>query len=146
MHINKILCPIDFSDFNQAANEYASILAESTGAAIIYLHVSLPLATTYGSYGYIDIDQEAVRDQKRIEKIKPTIEGVGCSYEIRFGSPAVMIIDFAEENNVDMILMGTHGRTGLRRAVMGSVAEAVVRKAKCPVLAIKSGTKVPQPG
>jgi universal stress protein A len=146
MHINKILCPIDFSDFNQAANEYACILAKSTGAEIVYLHASLPLATTYGSYGYIDMDEEAQRDQKRLEKIKPTIDDIKASHEIRFGTPAVMIVDFANEHDVDLIVMGTHGRTGVRRVVMGSVAEAVVRRAKCPVLAIKSAANVPQLG
>ena len=146
MNIKQILCPIDFSDFNQSANEYASLLAKSTGAKIIYFHTSLPLATTYGAYGYIDVDEEAERDQQRLEKIKPTIDGIEASHVLRFGSPAVMIVDFAEENDVDLIVMGTHGRTGMRRVVMGSVAEAVVRKAKCPVLAIKSGTHVSQPG
>ena len=118
MHIDKILCPIDFSDFNQAANEYACILAKSTGAEIIYLHASLPLATTYGSYGYIDIDEEADRDQKQLEEFQPTLDGIKASHEIRFGTPAVMIIDFANENDVDLIVMGTHGRTGLGRVLM----------------------------
>ena len=106
MNIKQILCPIDFSDFNQSANEYASLLAQSTGAKIIYFHTSLPLATTYGAYGYIDVDEEAERDQQRLEKIKPTIEGIEASHVLRFGSPAVMIVDFAEENDVDLIVMG----------------------------------------
>ena len=143
MNIKRILCPIDFSDFNQAANEYASLLAQSSGAKIIYLHCSLP-EVPYASHPYIDVDQEEARDRKRLEEITPTVEGVEAEYAIEFGSPAEKIVDFANENDVDLVVMGTHGRTGLRRVFMGSVAEGVVRKAECPVLAVKSNSNVPQ--
>lgn len=143
MNINQILCPVDFSDFNQAANEYASVLAKSSGARITYLHIALP-DVTYGAYGYIDIEAEKARDQKRLEEIRPTIDGVESTYAIGFGTPATAIVEFADENDIDLIVIGTHGRTGLRRVVMGSVAEAVVRKAQCPVLAIKSASSVAQ--
>lgn len=143
MNIKRILCPIDFSDFNQAANEYASLLAQSIGAEIIYLHVSLP-DVPYGSYAYIDVAEEEARDQKRLEEIKPTVEGVDVSYVVEFGSPIDKILEHAKEHDVDLIVMGTHGRTGLGRVLMGSVAEAVVRKSECPVLAIKSSSKIPQ--
>jgi nucleotide-binding universal stress UspA family protein len=90
------------------------------------------------------LNQEAADERKRLEEIKPTVEGVQASYEVEFGSPASMIVEFAQEHNVDLIVMGTHGRTGWRRIAMGSVAESVVRNVDCPVLAIKSETKVPQ--
>ncbi len=139
MKLKKILCPIDFSDFSHAANEYASLLAESSGAEIIYLHVALP-DVTFSSYAYVDLQKEAELDQKRLEEIQPTIGGIKASHEIEFGSPSNTIADFADEHDVDLIVMGTHGRTGWRRVTMGSVAEAVVRNASCPVLAIKSKT------
>ena len=142
MNIKKILCPIDFSDFNKPANEYASMLAKSTGASIVYLHVSLP-DVPYGSYAYIDPVQEEKRDRKQLETIKPTVEGVEASYVVESGPPKDRIVEYAIENDIDLIVMGTHGRTGLGRLVMGSVAEAVVRKAECPVLALKSNSPVP---
>jgi len=143
MDIKHILCPVDFSDFNQTANEYASVLAKSSGAKITYFHVTLP-DVTYGAYGYVDIDAERARDQKRLEEIRPTIENIESTYAVGFGTPATAIVEYAEENDVDLIVIGTHGRTGLSRVVMGSVAEAVVRKATCPVLAIKSDSSVAQ--
>ena len=143
MQLNKILCPIDFSNFSDAANDYASLLAESSGAEIIYLHVSLP-DVTVSSYAYVDLQQESSNELQRLEEIKPTVSGVKASYEIEFGSPTTSIVKFANERDVDLIVMGTHGRTGWRRVTMGSVAEAVVRSASCPVLAIKSETQVPQ--
>ena len=143
MHLKKILCPIDFSKFSDTANEYASILAQSTGAEIVYLHVALP-DVTFSSYAYVDLQKEAEDDRKQLEAIKPTVSGVRASYAIEFGSPSRTIAEFADENDVDLVVMGTHGRTGWRRVTMGSVAEDVVRNTGCPVLAIKSKTKVPQ--
>lgn len=145
MNIKHILCPIDFSDTNQSLNQYASVLAKSTGAKITYLHISQP-DVPYGSYAYIDVQQEEKHDQKQLESIQPAQEGVPFAHVVEFGAPADKIVEFANENGVDLIVMGTHGRTGLRRALMGSVAEAVVRHATCPVLALKPGTQVPQPG
>ena len=143
MNINRILCPIDFSEFNSAANEYASMLAQSTGARIIYLHAYVP--DVYETPpAYFDAAKET-RDltRKMEEFVKPVGGGVASSYVIEFGLPTDRIVHYANENEIDLIVMGTHGRTGLRRVLMGSVAEAVVRKANCPVLALKSDTKVP---
>ena len=143
MNVKRILCPVDFSDFSNAANEYASMLAESNGAAIVYLHVALP-EVPYGTYAYVDMDYDQARDQDQLEKIKPTHAGIETQYVVEFGPPADRIVEFAAENEIDLIVMGTHGRTGIKRAILGSVAEQVVRKAECPVLALKPTTSVPQ--
>lgn len=144
MNIKRILCPVDFSEFNQAANEYASMLASATGAKIIYLHTYLP-EPTYAPPALFDIEAEERRLMKKLEKTyMPTIKQIVASYAVEFGPAAERIIEFAQANEVDMIVIGTHGRTGLRRFIMGSVAEAVVRTAECPVLAIKTESKVLQ--
>ena len=142
MNIKKILCPIDFSDFNESANAYASVLAKSTSAEIVYLHVSLP-DVPFGSYAYVDPEQEEKQNLKQLKTIRPTVDGVRASHVLECGSPNDRIVEYANENDVDLIVMGTHGRTGLGRLLMGSVAEAVVRKAECPVLALKSTVAVP---
>ena len=85
------------------------------------------------------------KDLARLKKIQPTEEGVAASWEIDFGPPAKRIVEFANSNDVDLIVIGTHGRSGLGRVLMGSVAEAVVRKAKCPVLAIKPRSDAEEP-
>lgn len=141
MQLKKILCPIDFSEDGQAANEYASMLAESSGAEIVYLHVALP-DVTFSAVAHVDLRENAAEDRIRLEATVPTVSGVNASYEVEFGLPSPTIVEFATENNIDLIVMGTHGRTGWRRVTMGSVAEGVVRNASCPVLAIKSRTKV----
>ncbi|MGI9518290.1 MAG: universal stress protein [Pirellulaceae bacterium] len=142
MQIKRILCPIDFSEFNKQANEFASMLAKSNEAEIIYYFAYQP-AVPYASHAYMDLEKEA-RDAKReLEEIQPTIEGVRASWVVEVGPPAEKIIEYARENDVDLIVMGTQGRTGLSRAIMGSVAETIVRKAHCPVLALKE--PVPEP-
>ena len=78
------------------------------------------------------------QDLARLKSIQPTVEGVQASWQVDFGPPAQRIVEYANENDVDLIVIGTHGHTGLRRVLMGSVAESVVRKAECPVLAIKT--------
>lgn len=143
MHIKRILCPIDFSEYNIAANEYASMLARSTGARIIYLHTHVP--DIYESPpAYFDAAKET-RDltRKMEEFVKPIGGGIASSYVIEFGLPTDRIVHYANNSEIDLIVMGTHGRRGFSRVLMGSVAEAVVRKANCPVLALKSDTKVP---
>lgn len=144
MNLKRILCPIDFSVYNEAANAYASTLAASTGAEMIYLHSWLP--DVYETPpAFFDSEKEIKRvTAKMKEFIKPTFGKVEASWEVAIGSASDQIVEYAKENNIDLIVIGTHGRTGVKRFVMGSVAEAVVRKAECPVLAIKSQYKVPQ--
>lgn len=141
MNIKRILCPVDFSVYGQAANEYASVLAKSTGAEIHYIHSLLP-EVSYGSYAHVDVEAEASLDLKRLKEIKPTVEGISAVYAVEFGPPVEQIVNYAKKHDIDLIVMGTHGRTGLNRVLMGSVAEGVVRKAECPVLAIKTDSKV----
>ena len=141
MNIKKILCPIDFSESNAAVNRYASLLAKSANAEIVYIHVSLP-EVPYGSYTYVAVETDEAHELEKLKKIRPTEDGVDASYVVEFGGAAEKIVEYANENNIDLILMGTHGRTGLKRVIMGSVAEAVVRKADCPVLTLKPETLV----
>lgn len=144
MNLQNILCPIDFSEYNLAANLYASTLAGSTGARMIYLHAYLPDAyePPTGSFDATKFEKELV--EKMEQFIKPVGDGIAVSYVVEFGLPTERIVNYAHENSVDLIVVGTHGRTGLRRVLMGSVAEAVVRNARCPVLAIKVEANVPQ--
>ena len=144
MKIKRILCPVDFSESNASVNQYASMLAQSTNASITYFHAFLP-DTAYGAPEYFDSELEEKRLLKELEeKFTPTIKGIESSHVVEFGSPSDQIVIYAKENDIDMIVLGTHGRTGLLRVLMGSVAESVVRHAECPVLAIKPNSVVTQ--
>jgi len=135
--IKRILCPIDFSEHNEPANEYASVLAKATGARIIYFHTLVP-SLPYGTEPDNNEQTNEDRDRELLEKYKPTIEGVPASYVIEVGTPTDRIIKYARDNEIDLIVLATHGRSGLGRLLMGSVAETVLRKGECPVLAVRA--------
>jgi len=141
MNIQRILFPTDFSEYNSAALRYASSLASEAGAKLYIVHVDerTELAAAMGGYPYATPweteEQQKVRD--RLTRLVPTVAGVAFEHRYLEGSPVAQLLRFAERENIDLIVMGSHGRTGLARLVMGSIAEGVMRQAKCPVLVVK---------
>jgi nucleotide-binding universal stress UspA family protein len=144
MNPKTILFPTDFSTLADSALEYATAMALNTHAKLLIVHVEEP-ASMYGGgelyYGVPEPDDTALRGM--LSELKPSDPRVSCEYLLVRGLPATEIVRLADERQAEMIVMGTHGRTGLGRLLMGSVAEAVVRRAKCPVLTVKS-PPVPQ--
>ena len=135
MKANKILFPSDFSHTGDAALEMATALARDAGATLVIVHVEEPPTAYGGGEFYYGIAEPVTADLRRmLAEVKPTDPQVPYQHRLITGEPASAIARLAEDENVDMIVMGTHGRSGLSRLLMGSVAEAVVRRAKCPVL------------
>lgn len=136
MQPKTILFPTDFSHAGDAALEYAASLARDTGGKLIILHVEEPLPAYIGE-GYYGVPNPPNPEVRRmLDAIKPP-EGVRHEHRLVMGNPADEVVRIAKEENVDLIVMGTHGRTGFSRLLMGSVTEHVVRSAHCPVLTIK---------
>ncbi|QDU92633.1 universal stress protein [Lignipirellula cremea] len=138
MKFNKIVFPTDFSHTGDAALSFATALARDTGAVLLIVHVEeTPLA--YGSgdmyYGPPSPDPEQL--QAMLMKVVPDDPAVACQHHLITGHPPEALARLVEEENADLIVMGTHGRSGLTRLLMGSVAEQVVRRAPCPVLTYK---------
>lgn len=130
--IRRILFPTDFSPAASAAFEYAERLAASTGAELLVLHVKRDLPTV----GPVcDVDSETKRQIRAVQSRCPEVD---VEYLVYSGSPGEAICWIAQERRCDQIVMGTHGRTGLINLLMGSVAEYVVRHARCPVLTVPS--------
>jgi nucleotide-binding universal stress UspA family protein len=144
--IRVVLHPTDFSDRSDAALGIARSLARDHGAKLVILHVApcdlLPSAVA-------DTAMDTLVYQLPLEEIRDHTEGRDLKYrpdiQLRRGHAATMILQAARELDVDLIVMGTHGRTGLRRLVMGSVAEGVLRCAPCPVLTVKTPFVEPIP-
>lgn len=130
--IRRILFPTDFSPAASAAFEYAERLASSTGAKLLVLHVPQDSATV-GPLNNVDGKKKRQLDAVRSESPDVVIERLFYA-----GSPGEVICWIAQERRCDQIVMGTHGRTGLINLLMGSVAEYVVRHARCPVLTVPS--------
>jgi nucleotide-binding universal stress UspA family protein len=139
MNTPKILVPTDFSTTEKTALELATSLARDRGAKLLIAHVEEP-PIAYGGgelyYGIEEPDREQLR--KMLSEVLPTDPSVAYEHRLVVGSPATAIVYLAEKEDAEMIVMPTHGRTGLMRVLMGSVAEEVVRKAKCPVLTVKA--------
>lgn len=138
MDIKRILFPTDLSNVTDGAMALAVSLARDNHAALLIVHVEEP-PVAYGGgemyYGELGPTRQKLRSM--LEAIRPADDSVVCEHHLVPGEPASAIVDFAKEMNVDLIVMGTHGRTGIKRVLMGSVAEAVVRNAPCPVLTYK---------
>jgi nucleotide-binding universal stress UspA family protein len=142
MKPKKILFPTDFSHTGDAVMEMATALARDTGAILLIVHAEEPPSAYGGGELYYGIPEPSRDDlRKMLHKIEPTDSTVPYEHRLISGEPARAIVRLAKDEDVDMILMGTHGRTGLSRTLMGSVAEAVVRRAECPVLTYKQPAK-----
>jgi nucleotide-binding universal stress UspA family protein len=141
--IRTILHPTDFSRPSEYAFQMACALARDYGARLIVAHVKAPPAVAYGELGPMIPEPEQTVDEltRRLVEMKPA-PGVTAEYCVREGDPASEIVKLAQETTADLIVLGTHGRTGLGRLLMGSVAEAILRRAACPVLTLK--TPVPE--
>jgi universal stress protein A len=144
MQFQHILAPTDFSEYSKKAVASALELAKTFGAKLTLLHVvELP---PYPVEGYVppsltatfleDLERQASQD---LGQIVPEAESAGLAVArlVAVGSPYRKIIDMAESEQVDLIVMATAGRTGVSHLVMGSIAERVVRTAPCPVLTIR---------
>jgi nucleotide-binding universal stress UspA family protein len=138
MQAKKILFPTDFSHAGDAAFAMATSLARDTKAKLLIVHVEEPPMAYGGGELYYGVPDPGLEDMKRmLEEIVPNDPSINYEHRLITGDPAGAIVRLAESEDVDMIVMGTHGRSGLTRLLMGSVAEAIVRRAPCPVLTFK---------
>jgi len=145
MNVERIVCPVDFSEYSGRAYDYAYSLARHYGAKLFVEHVVQPLQAAYPYYPFPEAALEdtwshvCTQAEKGLQELVKTHSRNGLQPEcvIQQGFPWESILSFAEEKSADLIVMGTHGRRGLDRLTMGSVTERVLRKARCPVLAVR---------
>jgi nucleotide-binding universal stress UspA family protein len=154
--IRKIVVPTDFSAASDKALEYAATLATTLNASIHLVHVvEDPFAAGGGWEFYIPDSQDLSERlfEQSLARLSITASefdsrNIDVTTEIRRGSPTEGIISAATDSGADLIVMSTHGRTGLPHLLLGSVAERVIRGARCPVLAVresKTEERVPAP-
>jgi len=144
LKIERILCPMDFSEFSARSYTYAHSLADHYEAKLFLEHVVQPLSMAYPFYAfpdtlgpvYTNLLQDAEKHLKEVV-LNYIWNGVQPELVVREGFPTDAILSYAQTQAVDLIVMGTHGRRGFDRITMGSVAEQVLRKARCPVLVIR---------
>ncbi len=138
MNVHKILFPTDFSTTANEALRMAVSLARENGAKLLIVHVEEPPLAYGGGDMYYGVPTPSIDQIKTmLAEIDPGAPDVEVERHLVTGEPADAIVRLAEEEKADLIVMSTHGRTGLTRLLMGSVAETVVRRAACPVLTVK---------
>lgn len=143
----KILCPVDYSDCSAKALRYAAGLALKDSAKLYLMHVIDKRVYDYGGPIYEvqpSPDEDVINHlkEKLEESVPKEIRGdIDVETIVTVGVPAQEIVNIADDKGVDIIVMGTHGRTGIAHVVMGSVAENVVRKALCPVLTVRQAKR-----
>lgn len=136
--IRRILCPVDFSEPSDAALRYADDLAQGLGAELLLVHVyQLPFYPFQEGEGYgEDLKRQVAEDiEKAIGERVATVQSPAKVKNVE-GIPHAEITRLASEEDVDLVVMGTHGRTGLDHFLIGSVAERVVRTSSVPVLTV----------
>lgn len=137
--LGTILHPTDFSENSEFAFRVACALARDYNARLILLHVMAPPMVIYAG-GPVPAETWPTIDevQEKLRELTGQAHRVRVESQVMEGDAVDMILRAAEETRSDVIVMGTHGRTGLGRLLMDSVAEAVICKAPCPVLSVKS--------
>lgn len=144
MEFEKILFPTDFSKYSEVVIPYVVSLAKKYKSKLYMMHVIevfLPDPDYLGIYSdiskiYDDFEKETKRNIHEL-KSRDEFSGIDLETIIVIGKPFLEIIKTAKEKEIGLIVMGTHGRSGLNHVIFGSTAEKVVRKAPCPVLTVK---------
>lgn len=145
IRLERILVPTDMSEFSEHALRYACEFARRFGADLHLLNVVQDVVAMVPEPGmafpapgeYMQELEQASREA--LEKIPDPawVDGVSVVREIRVGTPFVEVVRYAKSEDIDLIVIGTHGRSGLAHVLLGSTAERVVRKAPCPVLSVR---------
>jgi len=143
--IHGILCPVDFSDASHKSVRYAREFAAAMGASIYLLNVVEPRPMAVDiTLNYVPLEEDLeIAAHEDLEVILKELHALGltASSSVELGNPAEVILEKAAEADINLVIMGSHGKKGLSRLIMGSVAETVVRKANCPVLIVKAEEK-----
>jgi len=148
--IKRLLVPTDFSTTSDLAFHYAMDMAKQQGSSMHLLHIidDGTLATAYPDGFYVDVAGLRARlteqAAERLEKMaaRCTAQGIQTTTEVAVGRPARVITDTATVRGTDLIVMGTHGRSGFAHLILGSVAERVLRTAPCAVLIVRDTARI----
>ncbi|HOJ43210.1 MAG TPA: universal stress protein [Syntrophorhabdaceae bacterium] len=139
----KILCPVDFSEYTESIVAYAVEIAKRFDSELHLLHV-IPNLSYFTPYESFMTPENIIALERNIEKeIEKDFDKIAKKINIPFkkviksGIAFVEIIDYIKEESISLVVMGTHGRSGIEHILIGSVAEKVVRKSPCPVLTIR---------
>ena len=145
--LSRIVCPTDFSATSSRAVDYAATMADSFDAELVLLHVIPTMDYPLRSFGMSsslhhiqeELEKRAMQSlENRAKKLAESLPDVKVRLVLRSGEAHEATMECAKEEGADMIVMGTHGHTGITHALLGSTAEKVVRLSSCPVLTVRT--------
>lgn len=146
--IRKILFPTDFSDCSKIARNYAFSFALDQEASLVILHVIEDVYLTEEGWDPLVLNPDLFTqlEERAVKKLEAIVaearkRKIRATHAIGRGKPFAQIIRFARESKADLLILGTHGRTGLKHVLIGSTAEKVVRKSPIPVLTVRCAKK-----
>jgi universal stress protein A len=134
--IKKIICPVDFSELSRKSLQYANEFARLSGGEVFLVGVIENDPTINYSHG-LETERAEAETKLKLLIDEEQMAGIVADYVIYEGFAEECILDYAKRQEADIIIMGSHGRRGLKRMILGSVAEHVIRRAPCPVLVVK---------
>lgn len=141
--LKRILVPTDFSEHSDSAMRYGAELAAKFGAELHLLHAIETAPMMYGEGAWFPPENEAELEAAAVKQLDDlhieAAESLTVTRKSVHGHPFVETVRYARDNDIDLIVMGTHGRGPVAHMLLGSVAEKVVRKAPCPVLTVRDG-------
>jgi nucleotide-binding universal stress UspA family protein len=154
IEIRRILCPVDFSDFSKRSVAHGLAVARRYGSTVTVLHVIPPIPPIAYAAGVPPLESTVLTDEER-EELKAKLlrfaeperpSGVSVEAVVREGETVPEILAEAASMDADLLALGTHGRSGFERVLLGSVTEKLLRKARCPVLTVPLSDEEPAPG
>ncbi|HTI72743.1 MAG TPA: universal stress protein [Candidatus Limnocylindria bacterium] len=143
VHPETILIPLDFSKSSDKALEYGKAFARQFEAKLILVHVLEPMVVPAEmGYGFVPPPEDSLPLAVLREKLAKLASSLGTdlnvSSQVRIGRPWSEVVEAAKESSANLLVVATHGRTGLQHVLLGSVAEKIIRHAPCPVLVVRS--------
>lgn len=138
--LNKVLCPCDFSDFSQEAIPVAAELCRRFGASLVLEHVVDTRSDYAAFYPTLAVNNspQLVDDARALlQRLADEYEDVNVEIRVDFGIPLSNLLHTVDTEDISLVVISTHGRSGIRRALLGSVTEKLIQKAACPVLSVR---------
>lgn len=135
---NNVMCAVDVNDFDQEVVDMAAYFASHTGRSLDLVHVTLMPDPSRAAWpAFMGSPESLISDARLLQNISTHVNGVEINHYQLSGFPSEKLLDFVASERPQLLVMGTHGRRGLSRVLLGSVAEKVMRLASCPVLVLR---------
>ena len=140
MQKNSVLCAVDVHDFDQNVVDIAAHFARQFEAELHVLHVTLSPDPTNAAWpAYLGAPNELIRDNRLLRAIETNVDGINVNSHQLIGLPVAKVVEFVNRNEPQLLVLGTHVRSGMKR-LLGSISAKILRRVSCPVMLVKQAS------